>query len=182
MTGCSGGRSAATAARPPAAPAASVTPNPPAVSPGCLVRAAQILHIRTPAGGYLHWGSDPFLSVRFGRNSAEIPGEYEDDLVFLVDMARARPPATFTVEGHRVTSEQDSIAKRRAEAVRDRLVSMGVEPASIEIEVYGDSRPIANPKTEQGQKANARADIRLDLTWPPIPEDFIRQACGAGIQ
>jgi len=154
--------------------------DPAAVPVECLMRAAWALHIQDPEGGYLHWGADPSMHVRFDRGSAEIPTASEERQRFLGELARALRPATFTVDGNCTSAERDGIAGRRAEAVRARIVALGIDPGSINTESYGHTRPIVNPKSSRGQAANARVDIQLDLTWPPIPEDLIRQACPPG--
>lgn len=154
---------------------------PPAAEPQltieCTMRAATFLHIRDPDGVYLHWGADPSKHIRFERGSAEIPEGNEERLQFLVELAKSRPPPAFTVEGHRRSDERRKVDERRAEAVRERLISLGADPGWITTTSYGDTRPIANPKNKEGQKANARVDIHLDLSWPPIPEEWIRKAC-----
>jgi len=164
-----------------AEPVDEPTPEPASGEPhttvGCVMQAATILHIQDPDGGYLHWGADPSKHVRFDRGSAEIPPENDERLLFLVELARSRPPPAFTVEGHRRSDERRKLDEQRAEAVRERLISLGADPGWITTTSYDDTRPIANPKSKEGQEANARVDIHLDLTWPPIPEEWIRQAC-----
>jgi outer membrane protein OmpA-like peptidoglycan-associated protein len=48
------------------------------------------------------------------------------------------------------------LSQARAEAVRDYLVSKGVESARLEARGFGPDRPIASNKTERGRAANRR--------------------------
>jgi outer membrane protein OmpA-like peptidoglycan-associated protein len=167
-------------AGPDAAPDAGVAESdagPREVSIACMMRAATILHIRDPDGQWHHWGADPFKRIEFPRNSIEIPDEAAERLLFIAEMAQGELPAAITVEGHTASYEHGEIARRRADAVRERLVALGVAPEIITVTSFGDNRPIYDPRSKQDRQKNARAEIRLDLTWPPIPQEFIDSAC-----
>ena len=64
------------------------------------------------------------------------------------------------IEGHtddRGNAEVNrKLSQARAEAVRDYLVSKGVESARLEAKGFGPDRPIASNKTERGRAANRR--------------------------
>ena len=169
--------SASIAAEPMEEPAPEPDSGQPHLTIECTMRAATMLHIRDPDGRYHHWGAKPFKSIRFDKGSAEIPDGNDERLLFLAEAASWHPPAEITIEGHRRSGERGKIDRRRAEAVRDRLIELGVNPDWITVETHGDTRPIANPKSKQGQEANGRADVWVRPSWPPVPDEFIRAAC-----
>jgi len=70
------------------------------------------------------------------------------------------PGTTVTVEGHcdeRGTREYNlALGARRAAAVRDYLVSLGVDPARIRTISYGKERPVAEGHNEAAWRLNRR--------------------------
>jgi OOP family OmpA-OmpF porin len=48
------------------------------------------------------------------------------------------------------------LSQRRAEAVRDYLISQGASSSNLTARGYGESRPIADNKTESGRAENRR--------------------------
>jgi outer membrane protein OmpA-like peptidoglycan-associated protein len=67
------------------------------------------------------------------------------------------------VEGHTDStgSEQTNkeLSLERAEAVRDELVSNGVNADRISIQGFGESRPIADNSSQSGRANNRRVEI-----------------------
>ena len=76
-----------------------------------------------------------------------------------------RSPRRVEVAGH--TSNTGSaefnmrLSQQRAEAVRDYLVSEGVNPDLITARGYGMSEPIASNSTADGRNANKRVELRF---------------------
>jgi peptidoglycan-associated lipoprotein len=70
------------------------------------------------------------------------------------------PGTTITVEGHcdeRGTREYNlALGARRAAAVRDYLVSLGVDPARVRTISYGKERPVADGHNEAAWRLNRR--------------------------
>ncbi len=70
------------------------------------------------------------------------------------------PNTTLTVEGHcdeRGTRDYNlALGSRRATAVRDYLVSLGVDPARIRTISYGKERPVADGHNEAAWRLNRR--------------------------
>lgn len=52
-----------------------------------------------------------------------------------------------------------TLSERRAEAVRDALIGMGVQTDRIETRGYGQSRPVASNKTAAGRQQNRRVEV-----------------------
>lgn len=58
------------------------------------------------------------------------------------------------------------VARRRAEAVRDYLVALGVEPARIRVTYQAVGDHIANNDQEEGRALNRRAEVEI---YPTVP-------------
>jgi len=53
------------------------------------------------------------------------------------------------------------LSQKRAEAVRNYLVSKGVDPARLTARGYGDKQPAATNDTSEGRAKNRRVELRL---------------------
>ena len=69
------------------------------------------------------------------------------------------------VEGHTdwlgTEAQNLELSQRRAEAVRDYLVSKGVTSARLSPHGYGENKPIADNTTNEGRLANRRVTFRV---------------------
>jgi OOP family OmpA-OmpF porin len=52
-----------------------------------------------------------------------------------------------------------ALGERRALAVKEFLTRKGIDPASIQINSFGESRPEQTNETEQGRALNRRAEV-----------------------
>jgi outer membrane protein OmpA-like peptidoglycan-associated protein len=60
------------------------------------------------------------------------------------------------------TAEHNSkLSKQRAEAVRDYLVSGGVDPKKVDAIGAADANPVADNSTKEGQAKNRRVEIEV---------------------
>lgn len=78
---------------------------------------------------------------------------------------RSNPRFGVVVEGHcdeRGTTEYNlSLSRRRAAAVRDHLVRLGIDATRLELLPYGEERPAVDGRTESAWAKNRRAEFRL---------------------
>lgn len=104
--------------------------------------------------------------VYFGANRAELGegGRRELDKV-APKLAAANEPARVLVEGHADrrgdSRSNDTLAERRALAIREHLVGSGVEGHRIAIINHGARRPVCQEPTERCWALNRRATVRL---------------------
>ncbi len=101
----------------------------------------------------------------FSVNSATLlPGAY-DELNRVANVLRQYPETNIQVLGHTDSTGTEEanmrLSQRRAEAVRDALVGMGVNTSRMTLIGYGESRPIASNNTEAGRQLNRRVEIRI---------------------
>ncbi len=75
------------------------------------------------------------------------------------------PKLRVSIEGHtdNVGGEARNLklSQRRAEAVRDYLVSKGVSPTRLEAVGYGATKPVASNRTAKGKAKNRRTEFRI---------------------
>ena len=53
------------------------------------------------------------------------------------------------------------LSLRRAEAVRDYLISLGADPSKMEVSGEGETKPIADNKTKEGRAKNRRVEVEV---------------------
>ena len=83
----------------------------------------------------------------------------------LTARAAADCPGTLRVEGHTDNTGGDglneSLSRRRAEAVRAALIQRGVAPSRIIAAGYGSAQPLGDNAAEDGRAMNRRIEIRI---------------------
>ncbi len=100
--------------------------------------------------------------VLFASNRTTIQAESFPRLDRVVEFMAHKPSARIRVAGHtdNVGNPQRNLAlsEARARAVRDYLVSQGIDGGRIEAVGYGDQRPVASNDTEEGRAQNRRIE------------------------
>ncbi|WP_244224437.1 OmpA family protein [Corallococcus sicarius] len=109
-------------------------------------------------------------SVLFASNAVDLLPSARDRLS---DVATALQESQnpLLIEGHtdsRGTDDYNSqLSQRRAERVREFLISQGVPPNRIEIRGVGEDRPVATNDTAEGRANNRRVEIVMEHTPQP---------------
>ena len=101
--------------------------------------------------------------VNFRFDSAELTPESKRNLDWVAATLRNYRGNRLDVSGH-ASAEGDTmhnldLSTRRALAVRRYLIVKGVRPASLSSTGYGEMRPLANNRTEQGRSLNRRVEL-----------------------
>ena len=52
-----------------------------------------------------------------------------------------------------------ALSLKRAEAVRDYLISLGADPTKFEVSGAGEAKPIADNSTDEGRAKNRRVEV-----------------------
>jgi len=106
--------------------------------------------------------------VQFAVDSAAIQPGFRDTLAKVADVLRRHPGTAVTVIGHTDSTGAESynqqLSERRARAVRDELVAMGVSGERLTTMGRGETEPRASNDTATGRAANRR--VELVLTEP----------------
>ncbi len=124
--------------------------------------------VGAPAGFEEHpsQGSRPGVVVaQFDTGRADLSPVARRDLELVVAWLATNEQARVLVEGH---SDQrgdlrlnQALAERRANAIREHLVTRGIDSDRVAIVTYGDHRPICGELLETCWAQNRRAVVRL---------------------
>jgi len=81
----------------------------------------------------------------------------------VVKILKDNPDVSIHIEGHTdsIGTEEYNLqlSRKRAESVRNYLVSKGISPERITIFGFGASMPIATNQTEEGRALNRRVEV-----------------------
>jgi OOP family OmpA-OmpF porin len=101
--------------------------------------------------------------VNFASGSAELLPESIDVLLELAFTLQESPSRRIEVRGHTDATGDPALnldlSQRRAQAVRDKLIEMGIEPSRITAVGYGQDFPIADNGTREGRAKNRRVEV-----------------------
>ena len=102
--------------------------------------------------------------VTFATGSARLTAEAKTVLNVVANRLQ-RSPIPVEVAGHASstgTPEMNmKLSQRRAESVRDYLISQGVDASILSARGYGVTEPIADNSTQAGRRANQRVELRF---------------------
>jgi outer membrane protein OmpA-like peptidoglycan-associated protein len=105
-------------------------------------------------------------SLLFASNQSTLLPEARTRLDQVAAVLLTTSERTLTVEGHTDSRGSDSdnlgLSQRRADAVRDYLVSRGYEADLIQAHGLGEGQPIADNGNAEGRANNRRVEIIID--------------------
>ena len=103
--------------------------------------------------------------VLFESGQTELRQEAMASLVEVVDLLQSEPDKNIRIEGHTDAvgdaNTNLEISQRRADAVFEALVSLGVVAARVTTQGMGEDFPIASNETDEGRAQNRRVDVIL---------------------
>jgi outer membrane protein OmpA-like peptidoglycan-associated protein len=104
-------------------------------------------------------------SVLFATGQSTLLPIAQDRLQQVAQALEDAPSGAIVVEGHTDSTgsqaANEELSRRRAEAVRDFLITHGVDRDRIRAVGLGPSRPVADNKTPEGRANNRRVEIVL---------------------
>jgi outer membrane protein OmpA-like peptidoglycan-associated protein len=104
--------------------------------------------------------------ILFASGQASIDPSSDPILVRLAAAIIATPGIDVEVVGHTdgegAVEVNQEISERRAQAVLDRLVELGVDPERLRARGAGESEPIGDNSTEEGRAQNRRIAFEFD--------------------
>ncbi len=104
-------------------------------------------------------------SILFDGNSNALTTEACRQLGEVADVLRKYPECRVKVDGFTDSSDREQydheLTEARACAVRDVLVSTGINSSKIAARGFGDSKPVASNITDEGRQANRRVTITV---------------------
>ena len=112
-------------------------------------------------GQYAESKESMFSDILFDYDKYDVAGTYKSVLQSVSTWMAKNTSARLSIEGHcdeRGTNEYNlALGDRRAKAVKDYLVSLGVASDRINVISYGEERPICTEQTEVCWAKNRRA-------------------------
>jgi outer membrane protein OmpA-like peptidoglycan-associated protein len=103
--------------------------------------------------------------VLFESGQTELREEAMASLVEVVDLLQSEPDKNIRIEGHTDSvGEAETnleISQKRADAVLNALVSLGVDAQRVTTQGMGEDFPIASNETDEGRAQNRRVDVIL---------------------
>ena len=83
----------------------------------------------------------------------------------LFNIFKEYPKADFSIQGHTDSDgpkkSNQLLSERRANAVRDYLISNGISAERLTASGFGEDYPIDSNKTRAGKKNNRRVEVKL---------------------
>jgi outer membrane protein OmpA-like peptidoglycan-associated protein len=136
------------------------------------------VNLRIPAGGMedklLMFIQDPsrpvdqttwfdFDRLLFDTNSATLQPASEEQLRNIAAILQAYPNVHVKIGGYTDNTgdpaANQALSQRRADTVKEELISMRISPDRLEAEGYGDQHPVADNATEAGRQQNRRISL-----------------------
>lgn len=107
--------------------------------------------------------NDYAKSILFDTGKSTIKSDSYGLLASIKNVMNEYPNARFRIEGHTDNTGRlatnERLSKERAAAVKDYLVTNGVDASRLESEGFGPSRPVADNKTAAGRAQNRRTEV-----------------------
>ena len=106
-----------------------------------------------------------FDRLQFETDSAVLKSGSTEQLSNIAAILKAYPAATVKIGGYTDNTGDAAanvrLSQMRAEAVRDQLQGMGIDPSRLAAEGYGGQHPVADNNTAEGRAQNRRVAIRV---------------------
>jgi len=103
--------------------------------------------------------------VHFEFNKATLRPDAKTILDRVAKSLADQPEVRAEIAGHTDSigsaAYNQKLSEQRAASVRNYLISKGVNPDSLVSRGYGETQPVANNATEEGQARNRRTELRL---------------------
>jgi peptidoglycan-associated lipoprotein len=123
--------------------------------------------------GHDNWISNPDIlranTVHFDFDSSVVKSSEKSNVSAVADYLKANTANAVKIEGHcdeRGTEEYNrSLGERRALALRENLVTLGIDPNRVDTATFGKDRPADSGHDEAAWKKNRRGEFVV-LTPP----------------
>lgn len=103
--------------------------------------------------------------IQFQSGSDSIHQDSSELLQRIASTLRQCPGGNLTIEGHTDDRGDEglnlNLSQGRAEAVRNRLIQLGLPPGKATALGFGEGHPIADNQSEEGRAKNRRIEFRI---------------------
>jgi OOP family OmpA-OmpF porin len=109
----------------------------------------------------------PVMTIEFDSSKYDIKPNYIEQIKKVAEQLKEDTTLNGRIEGFADStgpaSLNDKLSKRRAEAVKRKLIEFGVDEKRLKAEGFGAERPIADNKTAEGRQQNRRASVIISI-------------------
>jgi len=103
------------------------------------------------------------LYINFDTGKSTIKPESKPIINQIVEMLKSNPELHISVEGHTDNvgnpKSNKTLSDDRAKAVVTEIVAQGIDAKRLSAVGYGQDKPIADNKTEEGKAKNRRVEL-----------------------
>jgi OmpA-OmpF porin, OOP family len=103
------------------------------------------------------------LYINFDTNKASVKPESRPIVDQIMQLLKENPALKVGIEGHTdstgAPAKNKTLSKQRAESVLDALVKQGIDSKRLSATGWGQEKPMADNKTDEGKAKNRRVEI-----------------------
>jgi outer membrane protein OmpA-like peptidoglycan-associated protein len=104
-------------------------------------------------------------SIQFETGKADLKASSYTLLDDLVEIMTLKPTMKILIGGHTDSDGDDAanlvLSQKRADAVKNYLISKGINSKRIIAIGYGETKPVADNSTTEGKAKNRRTEIKI---------------------
>ncbi len=104
-------------------------------------------------------------NINFRTGSADLTESSTNEISTVADLLKSHPETKVELAGHTDNvgnaASNLTLSQQRADAVKNTLLSMGVQSDQVIAKGYGDTAPIADNATPEGRAENRRTEIKI---------------------
>lgn len=131
----------------------------PAVKPGEFFQEAELVIEYDPGTTF------SFTNLQFETAKADLKASSYGHLKNLVEIMKRKKDLKIRIDGHTDSDGEESanqvLSQKRAESVKNYLISQGIDANRMVAKGFGESNPVANNATAQGKAQNRRTEISI---------------------
>jgi len=103
------------------------------------------------------------LYINFETGKSDIKPESQKIIDQIVRMLKDNPTLKISIEGHTdnvgTAQSNQTLSENRAKAVMNAIIAKGIDKSRLSSKGWGQTKPIADNKTEEGRAKNRRVEI-----------------------
>lgn len=112
------------------------------------------------------------VTVHFKVDRADVPKNFAEQFKNEIEFLKTHPHSQVTIQAYtdkRAGKRYNlKLSKRRATAVRQALISAGVDPSQTSIEFFGSANPVARGNSLKAFQKNRRATLTVSEVITPV--------------
>ena len=101
--------------------------------------------------------------INFDVDKASLKPESMGTLNMVLRVMKDNPDLKFEIDGYTDNSGQAAhnltLSQERADAVKDELIKLGIDPSRLTAKGFGDTKPISDNNTSEGKANNRRVEF-----------------------